>query len=150
MAPPYPAMTVAKWFIAFGEVEEGDVSNLKLQKLLYYAQGEYLVESDDPLFDEDIQAWSHGPVVPVVYHAYKDAGAGVLELPEDDPWSWDRIDEDTTQFLIDVWERFGSLAAWRLREMTHRNGPWREFFDADLSHVVIPRDAIKSYFRTRS
>jgi uncharacterized phage-associated protein len=150
MAIHYPAMTIAKWFVAFGEIEEGDVSNLKLQKLLYYAQGEWLREQESPLFDEPIEAWSHGPVVSNVYHEFKGCGSSALALANDDSWTWNVVDEETTQFLIDVWERYGSLAAWRLREMTHRNGPWRDYFEDGALNVEIPVDAIAAYFRARS
>src|SRR5580693_2299753 len=73
-SPPYPALTIAKWFIAWAEAEDEELSNLKLQKLLYYAQGHYLAESGRSLFTDQLQAWSHGPVVPQVYYEYKDNG----------------------------------------------------------------------------
>jgi uncharacterized phage-associated protein len=51
------------------------MSNLKLQKLMYYAQGFSLVLFNKPLFPERIEAWIHGPVIPAVYHKYKGYGA---------------------------------------------------------------------------
>jgi uncharacterized phage-associated protein len=78
-------MTIAKWFIAWtGQVEEARLSNLKLQKLLYYAQGHYLATAGQPLFDDRIQAWSHGPVVPTVYHEYKKFGRDNIVLDDAD------------------------------------------------------------------
>jgi uncharacterized phage-associated protein len=61
---------IAKYFLVQVEEELGDsISNLKLQKLVYYAQGFNLALFDgNPLFDEEIQAWTHGPVVPALYH----------------------------------------------------------------------------------
>jgi uncharacterized phage-associated protein len=95
----YSALTIAKWFIAWAEAEEEELSNLKLQKLLYYAQGHHLARFGHALFEEPIQAWSHGPVVPGVYHEYKWAGAGPLTLPDDDPFRWDDVDPQTSEFL---------------------------------------------------
>ena len=86
--PPYPALTIAKWFIAWAEAEEEELSNLKLQKLLYYAQGHHLAERHAPVFTEPIQAWSHGPVVPPVYHEYKRFGRTTIELADNDPFVW--------------------------------------------------------------
>ncbi len=43
----YDALTIAKWFVAFAEANEADCSNLKLQKLLYFAQGHYLAASGE-------------------------------------------------------------------------------------------------------
>ena len=72
----YSAKTVAKWFLYYNQAaidsEDADlISNLKLQKLLYYAQGCYLAIKGKPLFFEKILAWAHGPVVNEVYQEYK-------------------------------------------------------------------------------
>lgn len=65
------ARQVADYVIAF-LAEHGDpTTNLKLQKLLYYSQAWYLALYDLPLFDDRIEAWVHGPVVPPVYGAFK-------------------------------------------------------------------------------
>lgn len=63
----YSAMDIAKWFI-----NEIHPEPLKLQKLLYLAQGFSYAFNDKPLFDDDIEAWVHGPVVPIVYNEYKE------------------------------------------------------------------------------
>ena len=61
------AQDVANFFIGRFQEAQDPVTNLKLQKLLYYAQGWYLAFFDEPLFDERIEAWLHGPVVPPIY-----------------------------------------------------------------------------------
>ena len=69
------AENVAKWFLIRNATEEENgadgISNLKLQKLLYYAQGCTLALKNAPLFDDPIVAWQHGPVVESIYHKYK-------------------------------------------------------------------------------
>ena len=61
----------------------GDLlTNLKLQKMLYYEQGFHLAYFNEPLFEEPIEAWQYGPVVPVVYNYYKSRGRNGIE-PED-------------------------------------------------------------------
>ncbi len=75
------AHEIAKYFVSLVDEEAGDsISNLKVQKLLYYAQGGYLAFHDEPLFPEAIKAWAHGPVVPQVYHEYKQYGAGPIPV----------------------------------------------------------------------
>jgi len=143
---PYNAMTIAKWFVAWAEAEDADISNLKLQKLLYYAQGHHLAEKGRPLFRDALQAWSHGPVVEQVYHEFKGFGSGDITLRDDDPFDWKDVDEDTTQFLMAVWDKYGGIAAWRLRNMTHQEPPWKRHFQ-ELEHgITIPTDEIASYF----
>ena len=147
--PPYPALTIAKWFIAWAEAEEEELSNLKLQKLLYYAQGHHLAERQMPVFADPIQAWSHGPVVPVVYHEYKDFGRTSIELPDDDPFTWDDVDRATSEFLSTVWNTYGGYSAGRLRNMTHEEPPWRAHFRPDLHGIVIPEEEMRMFFSAR-
>ena len=59
---------IAQLFIQLGDGD--DVTNLKVQKLVYYAQGFYLALNGKPLFNNDIKAWAHGPVVPELYQEY--------------------------------------------------------------------------------
>jgi uncharacterized phage-associated protein len=146
-APPYPAMTVAKWFIAWAEAEEEELSNLKLQKLLYYAQGHHLARYGRPLFKEQMQAWSHGPVVPHVYQEFKTFGASPLELADDDPFTWDKVDPATTEFLGEVWNTYGGYSAGRLRNMTHDEPPWKNHWREDERGTVISEDDLLEYFR---
>ena len=62
---------VAKYFLSLSDDSSGDyISNLKLQKLLYYAQGFHLAIFNKPLFNEPIEAWAHGPVVGSSYRKY--------------------------------------------------------------------------------
>jgi uncharacterized phage-associated protein len=147
--PPYPALTVGKWFIAWAEVEDEELSNLKLQKVLYYAQGHHLAERHAPVFTEQIQAWSHGPVVPAVYHEYKGFGRSHIELPDDDPFTWDDVDQLTAQLLGMVWNTYGGFSAGRLRNMTHAEHPWRSHFCPDEDGLVIPESEIEKYFTER-
>lgn len=143
----YTASTVAKWFIAYAEADEADLSNLKLQKLLYYAQGHYLAEYGSPLFDDAIQAWAHGPVVPAVYHEYKHCGSGDIQLGDGDPFLFEDIDSATSDFLARVWNTYGEFAAWRLRDMTHNEKPWRLTFDLEKKHTVIPIQLLVEQFQ---
>lgn len=146
----FRARDIARWFIAWAENVDAEVSNLKLQKLLYYAQGHCLGATGEPLFSDPIQAWAHGPVVAEVYHAYKDYGKNPIDpdvaLGED--FDWDDFAE-VSDLLGDVWDRYGSLAAWALRERTHREAPWKDAFDGDARHVQITNEAIRSYFSGR-
>lgn len=148
--PPFPALTIAKWFIAWAEAEDEELSNLKLQKLLYYAQGYYLAHYDRPLFLDQIQAWSHGPVVPAVYYEYKDSGSQNIHLPDADPFEWDHIDPDTAEFLSKVWNTYGGYSAGRLRNMTHEEKPWQDHWRDGEIGAQIPRDEILEFFSPES
>lgn len=146
-ALPYPALTIAKWLVAWAEGEDDEISNLKLQKLLYYAQGHHIARYGAPLFTERVVAWSHGPVVPAVYHAFKQFGASPITLAPSDPFSWDDVDTGTADFLSQVWNTYGGYSAGRLRNMTHDEPPWRNSWNADERYGSAISDSdMRGYF----
>jgi len=139
-----PAIEVARYFLSLTDEDAGElISNLKLQKLLYYAQGFHLAIYDEPLFPESIEAWAHGPVVASVYHQYKKYGSEPIP-PED--VDFDIFDEDTKGFLNEVYCEFGQYSAWKLREITHDEPPWKDAYDEDIPGRVITNEALLHYF----
>lgn len=121
----YSAEQIAQWFIKrdsknkynYGE----EISNLKLEKLLYYAQGIFLAKENRPLFADKIMAWEHGPVVNKVYQKYKKYGSNKIENTE----SSFKIDETTETILNEVYEKYAQYSAWKLSAMTHQEDPWK-------------------------
>lgn len=142
----HTAAQVAKWFLAYNRViatDEGAeyISNLKLQKLLYYAQGSFLAVTDGPLFDDNIVAWQHGPVVESVYHEYKKNGSN--GIPFDEDFDFDQFTKEENALLKEVYDTFGQYSAWKLRNMTHEETPWK----STVQNCVIPQKDIKDYFK---
>jgi len=77
---------VANYFLKRQDPDAGDLmSNLKLQKLVYYAQGFHLAMENSPLFNEPIEAWEHGPVCVPLYHKYKSCGSEKRFMKS---WTW--------------------------------------------------------------
>lgn len=142
----YTADEIAKWFLAYNRaiMEEGDseyISNLKLQKLLYYAQGTYYAITGNKLFNDPIVAWRHGPVVEAVYHDYKANGSSGIVFNEE--FDFDKFDKETQEILEEVYDCFGQYSAWKLRNMTHEEKPWKE---TDINHV-IDAECIRAFFQ---
>lgn len=139
-------LDVAKYFLTLGEEEAGDLlSNLKLQKLCYYAQGFHLAMHGSPLFDNTIEAWTHGPVVPELYHAYKEYGAGAVPMPQG--FNVESIDVDARDLLNDVYNTYGQFSAWKLRNMTHDEAPWVHAY-SQAPGTVISQQAMADFFQT--
>ena len=137
---------VAKYFLLKGDDDdESGIGNLKLQKLLYYAQGFYLALFGQPLFDSLIEAWRHGPVCPAVYHKYKNNKGNLICAPKDfEPilvFSPEQI-----EFLDEVYDVFGQFSAWKLRNMTHDEPPWA---NNEINTSQISVDEMADYFKTR-
>ena len=133
------ALDTAQWFLALTDENEGEVlTNLKIQKLLYYAQGTHLALTDTPLFDEPIEAWRHGPVVRSVYEHYRHHGAEPIprEIPSCE------FNAQETETLEEVYSLYGIYTALALRNMTHNEPPWR----FTPQNEVISHQLLKDYF----
>lgn len=126
------------------------ITNLKLQKLVYYAQAWSLALRDEPLFPEKIKAWVHGPVVPQLYHRFKDFGAGPINLKPDLP----AIDADEQDLLDDVLEVYLGFSSWDLERLTHDEEPWQEaragLAPDEPSDAEISTETMGRFYRERS
>ena len=100
----------------------GRISTWKLQKLCYYAQAWSVAWTEEPLFGEEIQAWSNGPVCPVLFRAHKGKYMiGQGELNGDSQ----NLDEDQKDTIDRVLGHYGSWDPYQLREQTHTEAPWK-------------------------
>lgn len=123
-----------------------DLTNMKINKLLYFAQGYYLKEHGIPLFDDKIEAWEHGPVVPDVYSLYKEYGDKPIK-DFDDTGAADKVDSEEKRVLYDVAKEYGKYTASALRNMTHVIGsPWDRVYQPDQLHKMIPVAVMREYF----
>jgi len=136
------AHEIARYFVSLVNEEAGDsISNLKLQKLLYYAQGVNLALNDVPLFAEPIEAWTHGPVVPQVYRHYRQHGGEPIPVERVE---LDAYPIDIRELLDEVNDVFGQFSASKLRAMTHNEPPW---MNTPPGGVISP-ESMKVYFKT--
>lgn len=143
------AIDIADWFVNRANLEKEEnfgegISNMKLQKILYFAQAAHLAVEHKPLFNEEIYAWQYGPVVDEVYHSYK----GNQSTPIKNPLSKDfeKLNADVTSFLEEVWQLFGKYTAAKLVEMSHSHSPWKSVYDG--SHdKLISKESIKEYYK---
>ena len=110
-------------YILWSSHESGSfLSNLKLQKLLYYVQAWNLAVYGRPLFLEKFQAWIHGPVIPEIYGRFESYQWRNIDEAVERP----ALDERTIAFIEEVLEEYGPLDARRLEYLTRREDPWIE------------------------
>lgn len=116
------AFDIASWFIQYNNSQEETdlLTDLKLQKLLYYAQGISIKYTGKTLFKENIYAFRYGPVVKEVYNKYQKFGRNHIDETVNIP----EFENDIRVILEDVYEDYGQYSAWKLVEMTHNESPW--------------------------
>lgn len=155
---PYTPQHIANYFIDCAKRDGRSLDPLKLIKLVYIAYGWVLALTSTRLFEERIEAWKHGPVIPSIYHEFKhhrysaieekagdfDMESGAYVTPEI-PAS----DATTRMILEKVWAAYGGFTGWALRNKTHEPGtPWTVTFDGTMSKP-IPDALIAPHFHQK-
>lgn len=115
---PVSAHDVAAYILR----QQGALTAMKLQKLVYYAQAWSLVWDEMPLFEEHIEAWANGPVVPELYNCHR----GQFRVGS---WEWgnpEQLSETQRETVDAVLKFYGDKSSQWLSDLTHREEPWRE------------------------
>lgn len=136
------AKQVAEFFLELNSHEEDErLTNLKIQKLVYYAQGHHLGLYNKSLFNEPIIAWLHGPVVESLYFEYRQNGADGIPVPKN--FDASVFDHNQIDLLNEIYMVYGQYSAWKLRNMTHNERPWME---TRKNREISPK-ILRSYFK---
>ncbi|HUQ90268.1 MAG TPA: type II toxin-antitoxin system antitoxin SocA domain-containing protein [Bryobacteraceae bacterium] len=117
-----PARRVADVILSAARDREMEITNLKLQKLLYYSQAWYLVFEDSPLFSERLEAWVHGPVVPNVFGEFKSYRWNAIDTAV----AIEDVDPEIVGHVCEVMDAYGKFTATQLERLTHSEEPWKE------------------------
>ena len=155
----YTSRHIANYMLERAEEEDRALTHMKLQKLVYMAYGWALAVLDQKLFNEPVEAWDHGPVVPSLYHEFKKFRQSPItgkamefdleELAASYP-QVDKNDERLNLVLDRVWETYKPYSAMSLRNMTHKPGtPWSETFEPGVRGKAIPDNLIKPHFESK-
>lgn len=118
-------MTTAHDVAAHILEKKGEMSAMKLQKLVYYSQAWHLVWDEEPLFTERIEAWANGPVVPNLYRVHK----GFFKVGTHGTWSHgdsSKLTRSQKGSIDAVLDFYGDKSGAWLSELAHRERPWRE------------------------
>lgn len=160
---PYPAKAVANEFLALAKGENKKLTQMQLQKLVYFAYGWYLAITGTRLIDERVEAWEWGPVIPSIYREFRRFGSSpITELAAEvgfrdgkagyyavriqsiDP----KKDGLATQVIKRVWDIYGKYSAIDLSKMTHEpDSPWTLTPDKEIKGTAIEDGVIMEYFR---
>lgn len=132
---------LAESIIAYSNQSSYQITNLKLQKTLYFVQGYYAKEFSSPLFEDRIEHWPYGPVVPSVYFKYSSYGADAIYATN--PYaSFDWLPPHERNYVKKIIDKCLSLSARKLVEISHTGSPWK----ITSTSQEISFESIKFYF----
>ena len=140
----YTAMIVAEYIVSKCSLDGHQISNLQLQKIMYYVQLHFLKEKRHALFSDDIEAWPLGPVVRRVY--YRFCGFGAMPIYYTQLHS-SRIDEQHLSIIDRITVEKRVINPWDMVDDTHEPGKaWdRVYRDGKGYKEVIPKEWIVKY-----
>lgn len=147
---PYSALTVAKYVVVYADEHRNTLhqfmTNLRLQKVLYFIQAQFICNVGYPCFKDELIAWKFGPVVPDVYYYFSSFSASIIK-----PYSTDAIEskiainyKDQEQINIII-EKLDEYPSYELVNITHAQTPWRKA--ACTINRVISTVDIYNYFK---
>ncbi|MCP4109320.1 MAG: DUF4065 domain-containing protein [Desulfobacteraceae bacterium] len=144
----FDASDIANWFLAKIDRHAGDaLTHLKLHKLVYYAQVWALSLLDQSLFEEDFEAWTHGPALPALHQKYNDYGCEALPPPDSIPV----LSENVQDLLHEILEVYGNLSAKYLEELVQSESPWidaRNNLPPEIrSNNIISKESMTDYYK---
>ena len=144
------AKYVANFFIELANDDEyGDgMTNMRLNKMLYFAQGHYFARTGNPLFNDDFEAWDYGPVVSSIYQQYRSYGKEpIFDIDAD--YSIESFNSDELDVLLDVAREYDKYSTSELVNKTHTDGsPWAECIKSKTQEIT--KNQIKDYFSRHS
>lgn len=156
----YNVLDISRYIINYSNVKDYGISNLKLQKILYFVQAYFLIETGSPCFKEKIEAWDFGPVVPVAYKEFK--GFASTDIPtinyyivfdENDIWNTKRIEfkedciDSNDKVLINkVIDKFSEYSATDMVKLTQNQTPWIDAISSQSNE--IKNESIFEYFNS--
>ena len=148
------APKLAKYILYAANQRGIQMTNLKLQKLLYYCQAWHLAITESELFPERIEAWVHGPVVPPVFRMFKEYRWNNLPLPSEEPEiEYGEPSCPIRDHVAEVLDAYAHLSGYQLEALTHHESPWlsaRNGIAPDApSTARITNESMKEYYQSR-
>ncbi len=151
----YTPSHIANFFL---EQKGHKIDNLKLNKIVYIALGFSLALLEEDLFEENVEAWTYGPVIPSLYHEFKDNAREVIDrLSCFYSYTHDSLyrpkmkkdNSDLNTLMETVYEKYGRLPSSTLVTITHKKGtPWAQTFEDNTFRKVIEKKVIKDYYKS--
>ena len=139
------ATTIADDILKIAKLRGKSLTPMQLMKLTYIAYGWHLAMRGERLFEDRIEAWKYGPVIPTLYHATKHFGRNEIPLAliADAPIN----NHELEVFLTSIVDNYAELSGIALSNLTHRAGtPWRRVFEPGVMGIEIPDALIREHY----
>ncbi|MCW2279545.1 Panacea domain-containing protein [Lactococcus lactis] len=161
---PQDAMAVANYVIGYAHEHGREITNLHLQKILYFLQAAFLVKYDSEIINGNFSKWNYGPVLKTVYYAYRDLGSfpivdfapnidiidGKWNIKEPQKIDFSKLNGEVINFLNETISNLLNKKPWSLVEITHNQELWKRDEQKIITHSAddYSTPEIRKYFIT--
>lgn len=155
----YNVLDIARYVINYCNDNNFHISNLKLQKILYFIQAGFYLNKGNECFKENIEAWKYGPVIPEVYHEFKQYGStnipyiseymdfsGGIFNCKSVRYNEDIIDDADKIIINELINNCNKYTASQLVDITHKQKPWIDSYVNGINNV-IDKSTLQKYFK---
>lgn len=144
----YDVLTVADAILKIAKAQGKSLTPMQLVKLTYIAHGWSLGLRNKDLFQNRIEAWQYGPVIPDLYHATKSYGRNPIPLSAVGDPDDIQVAPDDREFLKSVFNKYGHLDGITLSYLTHKAGtPWTQVYYPGIRNIEIPDPLIADHYK---
>lgn len=145
---PIDAVDVACWFVKYSGFTK---THLQVQKMSYIAHGHMLAIYDEPLFQDVVEAWDRGPVMPSVWHEFKKWGTDLIgRIPRDRRYTVSPFNDKQSRMLEKIFASYGKFCGYYMSQITHKDGnletPWSLCYRRG-QNVRIDDGTTKQYYK---
>ena len=145
------SLAVAQAFLDLAKAEGKQLTNMHLQKLVFFAHGVHLAAFDgEPLIADEVKAWDFGPVIPPLYNRLSMFGKQAIP-PNVLYCGGDSLSPNANKAIKTVWEAYKSYSGWQLSMISHnKESPWDTVWNEQGERYgVIPDELIQAYYEKR-
>lgn len=137
--------TLCSYILEHEQAYERHVTNLRLQKLLYFIQASFIQETGEPCFGEEIQAWTYGPVVPDAYRFFRKYGSCILPPDFFSKQSVEPLSKEDSKLISQILEMCSEYTVGELIDVSHTQPPWQNAYEkGDTSLISV--SSMREYF----
>ena len=154
----FDGRAIANCILDLAEDQGIALSNLSLQKVMFFCHAWHLVDTGQPLIKAEFEAWQHGPVLQYIYRQFKEfeskpikTRAGAMNpLTGRSEVVHYEIDANTVERLKRVVSFYGRLEPWDLVDLSHiKGGPWDQVWNHSgriNPGMKIPNIAVREFY----
>lgn len=159
---PYDVREIANFVLDFADQRGKGLSNIDINKIVYFLHGWYLAKHNEPLVSAKIEAWNYGPVFRELYSEFKNHGSDIISsrarrrspITANLEYCTPALSEFDTNFLVPLIENYIRLSTFKLVELSHASGgPWDLVYNYEADSnpgMRISDEQISAYFKEQT